>query len=38
MIALHQQDILCNSRVNFVPEILLFGKDVKMFLNMYVEK
>lgn len=29
---------LCNSRVDFIYEILLFGKDVKTFLNMCVEK
>lgn len=38
MIALHQQDILCNSRTNVIHNLLQFGKDIKVFLNMYVEK
>jgi hypothetical protein len=38
MIALHQQDILCNSRADFIHDLLLFWEDVKVFLNMYVEK
>lgn len=35
MIALHQQDILCNSRVDDIRDLLMFGKDVKVFLEKY---
>ena len=34
MIALHQQDILCNSRADGMRGLLLFGKDVKTFLQI----
>ncbi len=34
MIALHQQDILCNSRDDFMHDLLVFGKDVKVFLQI----
>lgn len=33
MIALHQQDILCNSRDDNMRDLLSFGEDVKEFLN-----
>ena len=38
MIALHQQDILCNSRVDDIRELLRFGKDVKTFLDKQIKK
>ena len=30
------QGHLCNSRSDFIRELLLFGKDVKFFLNKYM--
>lgn len=33
MIALHQQDILCNSRADELRDLLQFGEDVKTFLD-----
>ena len=29
------QDILCNSRTEFMRDLLLFGKEIKVFLNTH---